>query len=763
MRMEDLEFHRIATRRVAVVTNIPAPYRLPVFEHLAAEPDIDLKVFYCSGREPDREWNLGDSGVAQQFLMERYVSVAGRYIHINLDVWKALNDFHPDVVVTTGFNPTHLLAYLYARFAGAKHVAMTDGTLASEEKLSCAHRWIRRHIFAESDAFIGASDGAFALYRSYGIPSARIFKSHLCANNAAFAAVGEIEKKFDFIFCGRFVAVKNPLFALDVARGVAQRLQRRVSILYVGSGVMEGQIRAAAANAGAEIDAVFAGFARQEELPALYGSARVFLFPTSWDPWGVVANEACAAGLPVLVTEAAGAAVELVRDGENGFILPLDLEAWGDKAALLLSDATLYTRQSARARELVGEYTYDNAALGIARAVRHAVAGADVGRLRVVIVQRRLTHYRVPLFERLREMLAARGIDLDVVYGDPMPEEERKRDSGSLPWGIHVPCRYFLRGRLCWQNADAAGRGAHLLILPHENKLVFNYRKMLGRHRRAKAFWGHGRNFQVRPVQRLSELWKRYMAIQADWWFAYTDVSAGVLQKIGFPAERTTVLNNAVDTSSISQVLAAATADEVAALRAALAISPGPVGIMVASLHADKRISFLIEAARRIRAQVPDFQLVVVGDGPLADQVRVAEAASGGWFHWVGVRTGREKALLLTMARVMLNPGMVGLSILDSFVAGVPMVTTNIASHSPEIAYLESDVNGLVTADSINAFTAAAVSVLNDDALYQRLRKACLDSAGRYTLDHMTENFCDGIERCLAAFPMPSGLAAQTS
>ncbi len=359
--------------RMAIVTNIPAPYRMPVYEILAVDVQIDLKVIYCSGREPDRKWDLRAARFEQMHLCERFINYRGRFIHFNPDVWGTLSSFRPDVVITTGFNPTHLLAYAYARRYGAKHVAMTDGTLGSEEKLSQLHRWIRRGVYAGTQSFIGSSNGSFDLYRAYGIDDARYYKSHLCADNTAFFAAPAVEKRYDFIFCGRFVAVKNPLFVLEVARQVATRLGRRITVAFVGSGEMEVEMRSAAAEISEQVEAVFPGFATQDELPQLYGSARIFMFPTRWDPWGVVANEACAAGLPVLVTPVAGSAGELVRDGENGFVLPLDLERWVDAAITLLSDPDMYARFSVRSRELVGEYTYENAALGIRNAALAAV------------------------------------------------------------------------------------------------------------------------------------------------------------------------------------------------------------------------------------------------------------------------------------------------------------------------------------------------------------------------------------------------------
>ncbi len=362
-----------APLRVAIVTNIPAPYRLPVFEALAADPQIELKVFFCSGREPDREWDLRAARVEQTHLRERFVSFRGRFIHINPDVWGALRTFRPDVVITTGFNPTHLLAYLYALRHGTKHIVMTDGTLDSEAKLSWIHRWVRRRVYAGTQAFIGASNGSLNLYRSYGIDETRLFKSHLCANNAAFLATPAIEKKYDFIFCGRFVEIKNPLFVLEVAKQVAIRLGRKVSLIFVGSGELETNMRTKAAEISAEVEVNFPGFAKQVELPQLYGAARIFMFPTQWDPWGVVANEACAAGLSVLVTPVAGSAGELVRDGENGFVLPLDIDRWVDAATTLLTDHDLYIRFSKRSRERVKEYTFENAALGMRNAVLKAV------------------------------------------------------------------------------------------------------------------------------------------------------------------------------------------------------------------------------------------------------------------------------------------------------------------------------------------------------------------------------------------------------
>lgn len=359
--------------KVALVTNIPAPYRVPVFERLARMPGCELHLVYCSGTEPDRDWKLPEGAYKQHYLKERFLTVRGRFIHVNPDVGAVLSSIQPDVVITTGYNPTHLLAFLYAWRKNIRHVVMTDGTARSEAGLSRLHRLMRRLVMRRSEAFIGPSEGAFQLFEAYGVKRAQMFQSHLCADNAAFAAHLHAEKKYDFLFCGRFVAVKNPLFALAVAHGVAKTLGRRVSLAFMGSGELEATIRQEARLVADQVDVQFLGFAQQHELPARYAAARVFLFPTSWDPWGVVANEACAAGVPVVVTPEAGSAGELVKHGVNGLVLPLDLSVWQSECAALLSDDAKRVAMGKAGVQQVAAFSYDAAAEGIWLAVQCAL------------------------------------------------------------------------------------------------------------------------------------------------------------------------------------------------------------------------------------------------------------------------------------------------------------------------------------------------------------------------------------------------------
>src|SRR5690606_11600420 len=140
-----------------------------------------------------------------------------------------------------------------------------------------------------------------------------------------------------------------------------------------------------------------------------------------------------------------------------------------------------------------------------------------------------LTHYRVPLFQSMRETLAGNGIQLRLLVGSGTSSEEMKRDSGSLDWAETLTTQYFSNGRICWQPYGKLLDGASLVVIPQENGLLYNQR-MLWLPRRAKlAFWGHGANFQSERPNGLRERYKAITLHRADWWFAYTEATTRLL------------------------------------------------------------------------------------------------------------------------------------------------------------------------------------------------------------------------------------------
>ena len=367
----------------------------------------------------------------------------------------------------------------------------------------------------------------------------------------------------------------------------------------------------------------------------------------------------------------------------------------------------------------------------------------------VLVIQRRMTHYRVPLFERLRDELSERDCRLMLAYGQPTAAEERKQDAAEVPWAERLTTRYFLGGRICWQPFSRLISASDLVVMTHENKLIHNLVPQLLMTDVKVALWGHGANLQGNPVS-LRERFKRITARYADWWFAYTQLSLPLIVQSGFPEERVTVLNNAVDTTKLSIMTANVSAQELASLRRRLGLTGNRVGVYVGSLYQEKRIDFMLSAVAEVRRRLPDFEFLIIGAGPLGDVVE-RFCANNPWAKYLGMQKGQEKVNAVALAQVMINPGLVGLGILDAFVCGVPMVTTDCGLHSPEIAYLENGNNGLITANTLEDYVAAVVSVLQDGFAQRRLRQGCLASAAKYTVENMARNFAQGAVSCLDA------------
>lgn len=377
-------------------------------------------------------------------------------------------------------------------------------------------------------------------------------------------------------------------------------------------------------------------------------------------------------------------------------------------------------------------------------------------RPKVTILQHRLLHYRVGLFEKLHAACVRSGIDLHLVYGGPSLHEALKRDTGCITWAHEVRNRWTTVGDrdLLWQPMPRDLNDSDLVILMQENRILSNYPillgRLLGRHTRI-AYWGHGKNFQSDRPTGLRERWKAYWLNKVDWWFAYTGLTRNILIAGGFPPERITCLNNAIDNEQFITDLQRVDAATLEMLAKEIDLRSGaPLGLYCGSLYPDKRLDLMADVALRIHRAIPAFRLVVIGDGPRRGELE-KRLAGCPWARCVGAKRGEAKAAYFKLATIILSPGAVGLHVLDAFCAGLPMITTANARHGPEIEYLEHGVNGLILGDDPESFARSVIELLKDPARSAMVTTAAKVAGQKYTLDNMTANFLAGIEACLGA------------
>jgi glycosyltransferase involved in cell wall biosynthesis len=375
------------------------------------------------------------------------------------------------------------------------------------------------------------------------------------------------------------------------------------------------------------------------------------------------------------------------------------------------------------------------------------MAGLNTNFHRVLILQEHLPHYRVPFFEKLRSTLNDLGISLQLVYSEAGVS---RLLPGKLPWAR--PVATIRCGGLVYQHVVAFVAKADLVIVPQEVKYV-SLAYLFARRNTGSiklAFWGHGRNMQARNRNSWPEKIKRFVSKRVDWWFAYNAASAAIVKELGFPEERITLVNNSIDTNALIAAHKALSPEAIESAKASLGIDSSNVAIYTGGLYEAKRIPFLLEAAAKIRARLPDFHLIIIGGGPHAKMVQKA-ADSSTWIHFLGPKNDLEKIPYWAISKVSLMPGLVGLGVLDSFALGVPLITTAYPYHSPEIQYLTDGLNGMIVRDweSVDAYADTVVTLLTHDDLRESMAGEGRKAADLYTIENMADNFANGILKAL--------------
>ena len=108
-----------------------------------------------------------------------------------------------------------------------------------------------------------------------------------------------------------------------------------------------------------------------------------------------------------------------------------------------------------------------------------------------------------------------------------------------------------------------------------------------------------------------------------------------------------------------------------------------------ARLSENKALPFLVDACRAAREKIGHFSLLIIGDGDYAPWLR-QQAETDTWIHPVGPLYGSEKAEMLALADIFLLPSANGLSILDSFAAGLPLLSARFGNHGQSGTHVET-------------------------------------------------------------------------
>lgn len=370
---------------------------------------------------------------------------------------------------------------------------------------------------------------------------------------------------------------------------------------------------------------------------------------------------------------------------------------------------------------------------------------------RVAIIQPAVLQYRVAFFTRLIAAARDEGISIDVFQG-AIPSAIRAREDAGDATFVR-PLRTYewtVRGRALFYKSPApVQRGGYdLVILEQAVRNIESYVLLARMGRRRIAFWGHGRTYTI-DVTPLQEALKHWLTRRATWFFGYTQRGVDAVVEHGFPRDRTTVLNNTIDTTALQADLSVIPDAEVAQFARQHDLR-GSTALYLGGLDTYKRIPFLLASAAIAHEKCPNFRLLVAGSGsdqPLVDQF----VARNSWATYLGPVRGRQKARALRAAQAVAIPGTIGLVALDSLVAGTPIVTTDSPYHAPEFDYLADGATALVTPDDERSYADGLVAFLADRGRQQEMSKRCQIEAQKYALDDMVDSFLTGVRSALSS------------
>ncbi|WP_455835205.1 glycosyltransferase [Pseudarthrobacter siccitolerans] len=364
---------------------------------------------------------------------------------------------------------------------------------------------------------------------------------------------------------------------------------------------------------------------------------------------------------------------------------------------------------------------------------------------RIVIVQPVLTAYRKTFFEGVVRALEAAGHTCLIVTGGERGNRKhsvtadwhRRRKSGGIRLKTAV-IRYFGSAGDIW--------GADLAVVPLSTLWIDSYLALLMRKLRIGPkrviMWGHvdshsGTSHGIR--ERMADL----QLLASDYVFSYTDSGRRSAMSRGVRADAVASLDNTVDLGTLAKAVesVALTASHTSKL-AHLNLQRGKTFSYIGGLDGAKRIDFLAAALDLLWAKDKDIRLLVGGTGGQEKLLR--PGIERGQVILLGQVDDRDKAEMAAASSALLMPGRVGLVAAESFVLGLPIVTTDNPYHAPEFDYLTPGIDCLVTTNDVNSYCSTVLELASMPSEVGRLRKAALSKSGWPSLDHMIDVFVRG-------------------
>ena len=352
--------------KVLFTTNILSPYRIDFFNELSKY--CELTVLYERKNAKDRN---------DEWLKNTKIEFNAKYlggIKVGKDsafcpkILSYLDSNKFDIIIIGGYStPTGMLAINYLRRHKIKFILNCDGGIVKSDSwwkykvkeyfISSASEWITTGKYAQQYLeHYGADKEKIYTYSFSSIKENDIL-TNITSNEEKIKLRNElnIKEKNVIISVGQFIYRKG----FDILIKSSQYLKDDIGIYIIGGKATEEYIKLKEAIGNENIH--FVDFKLKDELTKYYKASDLFVFPTREDIWGLVINEAMSYGLPVITTDKCMAGLELIKNGENGYIVPCDNEKeLANNIMKIINDDLLSKEMSINNINKIKKYTIES-------------------------------------------------------------------------------------------------------------------------------------------------------------------------------------------------------------------------------------------------------------------------------------------------------------------------------------------------------------------------------------------------------------------
>jgi len=319
--------------RIAVVHNIVAPYRHPIFEEISQDPRFDVIVYYCSKRYPGRAWDLFPRKYEYKSRFLSGATMKGLFVNPGI-IFEIIRNRFDAIVVGEWMYVTMQMAFVMGKLLNLPVILWTECMVEPWSFLGSITKAIRLLLIKRADALIVPGRLSRDYVIAMGAHRSRVFIAPNCIDTDFFIKYSSIyrkdkeslrkELKVDkekvILYVGQLIERKGVDYLIRAYARLKQEYPE-IALILIGDGPLLDKLKRKCSIEGIS-DVYFVGSGlRLLDLIKYYSLADFFVLPTLFDVWGFVINEAMACGLPVISTRNAQAAVEMIRQGENGLVV----------------------------------------------------------------------------------------------------------------------------------------------------------------------------------------------------------------------------------------------------------------------------------------------------------------------------------------------------------------------------------------------------------------------------------------------------------